>query len=187
MSDWIQNVTTINGNPETLEMIRRTNFDFEEIHPYDVGNVEDRNEWYRQVWGTWEPARDIQIHFDGLSLRATYRTRLSTPHGIFAYLTLHNPDLAIRTTWNRDMIEHVGIATYEKGIITSKSFDPFDFKPSALKRFSAENPWFSYSNYCLCVLEEAYDGDNDENRKPEVTFKEWSMSYHDWLDLNMPR
>jgi hypothetical protein len=187
MSDWIQNVTTINGNPETLEMIRSTNFDFEKIHPYDVGNVEDRNEWYRQVWGTWEPARDIQIHFDGLSLRATYRTRLSTPHGIFAYLTLHNPDLTIRTTWNRDMIEHVGIATYEKGIITSKSFDPFDFKPSALKRFSAENPWFSYSNYCLYVLEEAYDGDNDENRKPEVAFKEWSMSYHDWLDLNMPR
>jgi hypothetical protein len=187
MSDWIQNITVISGSKETLTTIHDCNFDFERIHPYDTESKAPRSEWYYEVWGTPEPAKDITFTRDGADLRITYRTRLNTPHGIFACLTLHDETLQVKTTWARDGVEAVGIATYERGQITSKSFDPTDFKPSAVKRFAAENPWFSYSAFRANCWESEETSEMCEDLGSEIVFNQWQKSYMQWLDDNMPR
>jgi len=187
MSDWIYNVTVISGSTEALKTIHSCNFDFERIHPYDTESRASRSEWCYEVWGTPEPARDISFEMNGPDLRISYRTRLNTPHGIFACLTLHYDTLKVKTTWERDGIETLGIATYERGQITSKSFDPSEFKPSALKRFAAENPWFSYSAYRENCWNSEETFEMCEDLGSEIVFKEWQKSYMQWLNDNMPR
>jgi hypothetical protein len=186
MSDWIYNVSVISGSKETLALIYDSLFDFNRMYPYDMQSTTEKRDWCYQVWGTPEPAKDITFTRAGADIRINYRTRLNTPHGIFGYLTLQDLTLKVRTTWTRDGIEAVGIATYERGQITSKSFDPTDFKPSVVKKFAAENPWFSYSAYIANCWDSEETSEMNENLGSELVFNEWQKSFMQWLEDNMP-
>jgi hypothetical protein len=183
MPDLIQNVTTICGDPNTLNAIRDSLFDFNVLHPCEPEHEDDKQKWCYAVWGTPQPARDITfVRESPRHLRISYSTILNTPHGIFAYLTLQDLTLYIRTVWTREYIEAVGYANYERGIIKSKSFDPSDFKPSALKRFAHENPWFSYTSYADIAYDDEREAEVDETREYTVVVNEWEKDYQCWLD-----
>jgi len=190
MPNIVENYTTISGPIEVLELMRKQGLDFEAIHPAPHKGSDEAFKWRHQVWGTGEPARGMYLSWvcigESYSLIAQFQTRFSTPHGIFAFITKHCPGVKITTRWKEEDVETVGFATYENGIIHGKAFDPSEFKPSALKRFSADNPWFCYRDYDIHVIESEAEGEAQEWRRAEVVVKEWSMSYEKWLGIQMP-
>jgi hypothetical protein len=190
MPNTVENYTTISGPIEILQVIRQQGLDFQTIHPSPHKGPEETFTWRHQVWGTGEPARRMYTSWvwkdDAYTIVAQYQTRFSTPHGIFAFMTRHSPQITVTTQWKEEDVETIGFASYEKGVIHSKAFDPSEFKPSALKRFSADNSWFSYKDYDIHVLETEAEGDAQEWRRDEVVVKEWTMPYEKWLGIQMP-
>ena len=199
MPNWTQNSLTLEGTAEDLQHIYNNEFNFHKLHPCPFINGENYDEgWYEwccKHWGTkWSPDEpDINYSEGDTSLSAIFQTAWTTPHALFAYLTVQYPSLTITCEWEDENYETVGITTYSHGEMDCQQIDPMDYTKEALEQFAETHDWFSYDDYCDYYDEsdninddesDASDEEDDEEegKKDQVIIKYYNVSYVDLIE-----